>query len=267
LGWAIREKVVGADLRRFDANERRHVQSSLWRATKQATTMEDAAAGICRVLYDQLEAETPAGRTRACVLVRCFKTHRFGLLEPEMQRAAAARLPDGAISTPEMRCMTLLASVGDRPEWCSRHTSQRFRSTPITHDTLLRMPMWRSLFQQCGLDIPGSTSAGAVAGEDDHFIDRSHRSHNVFCVEQALGSASVPEQEGFVVPFQIASVFGFGGQLRRGEVYAVLLFARVPVSRAVATQVNAIALDVTSTLFRFEEADVFARTSEALLST
>jgi hypothetical protein len=56
----------------------------------------------------------------------------------------------------------------------------------------------------------------------------------------------------------VASVIGFGGQLRWGDVYAMLLFTRVPGTRQVAMQVNAIALEVTSTLFRFEEAAVFA---------
>jgi two-component system NtrC family sensor kinase len=248
---------VSADLLRFGGDDRRHLQLALSRATRRAETMEEAASVTCRILYDQLETETPVGRKRACVLVRCFKTHLFGLLAPDLQLAAESRLPEGVHPTPDLRCMTLLASAGDRPEWCSRHTSRRFRATPIDHGSLASMPMWRGLFHQCGMAIPGAPSAETDDGESQ-FMDRSHRSYNVFCVEQALGSPSVPDQDGFVVPFQVASVIGFGGQLRRGDVYAMLLFTCVPVTRQVAMQVNAIALEVTSTLFRFEESAVFA---------
>jgi hypothetical protein len=140
------------------------------------------------------------------VLVRCFKSHPFELLEPDLQGYAASQMGVER-PTPAMRCMTLLASVGDKPEWCSRHTSQRFRCTPLSQDTLsrtaIRTAMWTAMWG------------------------------NLF------------------VPYRIASVLGFGGQLRRGDVYAVRIFSRVPISREVATQVNALALDVTSAFFPF----------------
>jgi hypothetical protein len=257
---------MSVDLLHFGRDERRHLQLGLAQATSRAATMEDAAATICRMLHEELEAELPDGRTKACVLVRCFKTHPFGLLAPELRQAAEARLPDGVRPTPEMRCMTLLASYGDRPEWCSRHTSRRFKATPIAHGSLARMPMWRSLFQQCGMPIPGAVPAADASGEAQ-FVDRSHQSYKVFCVEQARGSASVPDQEEFVEPYQVASVIGFGGELRRGDVYAMLLFTRVPVTREIASQVNAIALGVTSTLFRFDETAVFATRAPAPAAT
>lgn len=254
---------MSVDLLHFAGDERRHLRLDLSRATMDAGTMEDAASAICRTLYEQLEAELPGGRTKACVLVRCFKTHPFRLLAADLRQAAEARLPDDVRPTADMRCMTLLASYGDRPEWCSRHTSRRFRATPITHGSLANMPMWRSLFQQCGMPIPGAVQGGGADGEDQ-YVDRSHQSYKVFCVEQARGSASVPDQEGFVVPYQVASVIGFGGELRRGDVYAVLLFTRVPVTREIAGRVNVIALDVTATLFRFDEAAVFATPAPAV---
>lgn len=249
---------MGADLTRLESDGRRYVQRKPSHATRHAATMEEAARGVCQVLYDELEARESAGTTRACALVRCFKTHPFGLLEPELQRVAESRMSGAERPMPATRCMTLLASAGDEPEWRSRHTSQRHRCVPLTRDTLLRMPMWENLFQQCGLAFPEVGLQSTTAFAEREFVDRSHRSYSVFCVEQALGSPSVPNQGDFVVPFRIVSVLGFGGQLRGGDIYAVLLFSRVPVSRQAATQLSALALDVTSTLFRFGDAEVFA---------
>jgi hypothetical protein len=250
---------MGLDLTNFDVAERRRVHLRLSESTRQAATMEDAARGVCQVLYDDLEAPGSSGVQRASVLVRCFKSHPFGQLEPELQAYAASQMGEER-PTPALRCMTLLASVGDKPEWCSRHTSQRFKCTPLSRETLPRTAMWGNLFKQCGMEVPG-LEGGAEARFDDEFIDRTHHSYSVFCVEQALGSPSVIDQDNFVIPYGIASVLGFGGQLRRGDVYSVVLFSRVPISREVATQVNVLALDVTSTFFRYGDDEVFARPS------
>ena len=77
--------------------------------------------------------------------------------------------------------------------------------------------------------------------------DAEGRTYNVFHVEEAPDSPYIPAQEEFVRPFGVRSVVGFGG-LVRDELFAVVLFSRVPVPRASADRFRTIALDVKSAL-------------------
>ena len=84
------------------------------------------------------------------------------------------------------------------------------------------------------------------------------RNYDVFHVEDAVGSPSIPAQEEFVIPHQIASVVGFGGLLRSGEMFAVVLFSRERIPAASAARFKAIALDVRSALFSFDDTAIWA---------
>jgi hypothetical protein len=57
--------------------------------------------------------------------------------------------------------------------------------------------------------------------------------------------------------YGICSVVGFVGPLRRSDLYAVLLFSKVPVDRQAASQLRRLALDVTTRLFQFGDDAVF----------
>ena len=79
------------------------------------------------------------------------------------------------------------------------------------------------------------------------------RTYDVFHVEQALGSPFIPAQRDFVEPYGIASVVGFGGLLRSGELFSVILFSRATIPARCAARFRTIALDVRSSLFAFDE--------------
>jgi hypothetical protein len=57
--------------------------------------------------------------------------------------------------------------------------------------------------------------------------------------------------------YGIKSVLGFGGMLATGDLFAVILFATVHVSAAVADRFKTIALDVKAAFSRFHEGKVF----------
>jgi hypothetical protein len=78
-------------------------------------------------------------------------------------------------------------------------------------------------------------------------------------VEHALDSPYIPEQQEFVVRHGIQSVLGIGGLLPTGELFAVILFATVPVPASTAERFKALALDVKSAFSRFNDASVFNR--------
>jgi hypothetical protein len=81
----------------------------------------------------------------------------------------------------------------------------------------------------------------------------------VFHVEQAVGNPFIPAQEEFVVRYGIQSVVGCGGQLRSGELFAVILFSKVPIDETAADRFRTIALDVKATMFPYDESQLFAR--------
>jgi two-component system, NtrC family, sensor kinase len=81
--------------------------------------------------------------------------------------------------------------------------------------------------------------------------DADGRTYNIFYVDHAAGSPYIPAQADFVVPFKIESVVGFGGILR-GEMFAVVLFSRVPITPAVANRFRNIALEVKAVMHPIE---------------
>lgn len=215
-----------------------------------ATTLEQAATAVVQYFRDHCVDQ--ATGERACPLVRLYKTHPFGSLEPALQAFAATRL--GELSpTPSMRCLTLVASAGEEPDWNSRHSSRGHRAIPLPSVERVRAaPMIARLIEALGVGLD-SLLTGARA--QNRGVPA--RSYDVFHVEEALGSPYIPSQHDFVIPYRIASVVGFGGLLRTGELFAVVLFSRVHVSARSAARFRAIALDVRSSLFAFDDASTW----------
>jgi hypothetical protein len=54
----------------------------------------------------------------------------------------------------------------------------------------------------------------------------------------------VPAQESFVIPYGIQSVVGFGGALRSGDIFAVIMFSRVPIPPDTAQLFRTLSLNV-----------------------
>ena len=221
--------------------------------------MEDAARRICRCLYEEFGAiSTAAGADTLigggdCALVRLYKTHPYSRLPPSLRRFADKGL-GGAPAPPGLRCLTLLGTAGDEPEWNDRDTSRGHRAIPLPSPRIVEQaPMIAQLIRQFGLDL-----ADVVSPSPEFLRELSGRSYGVFHVEEAVGSPFIPAQEEFVERYGIRSVVGFGGALRSGDIFAVVLFSRVVISREVAERFRTIALDVKSALFNFEEKQVFA---------
>ena len=242
---------VGMSVTSPDRTSWLHTQVQLARRLDGAATFEAAADVACRHLYDELHA--PASGERACALVRCFKSHPYGLLEPALQAYARASLPDGRTPSEGTPCLALVASMGDLPEWRSRHRSHARRCLAIDSPRALeRAPMWAQFFRESGVD-----AHDLVRTRAPQFVDAEPRAVNVFCVEDAEGAPSIPDQD-FVTGQRIRSVFGFMSRLHRGDICVFVLFSRSRVSRQDAVRIRPLALHVASTLFRFPDDRVFA---------
>jgi len=175
----------------------------------------------------------------ASALVRFFKTERFDALDGEQQEFALKASGSAALDD-DVRCLTLLASDGDEPAWTSPERSHGHRAIPLTSiDMVERAPMIAQLIKQLGLSV-----ATVVHPQPGLLLDTEGRKQNVFYVPQALGSPHIVAQEEFVKPYGIASVIGLGGLITTGDMFALILFSKVPISREVADLFGVLGLNL-----------------------
>jgi two-component system, NtrC family, sensor kinase len=224
------------------------------RLLRGSESLEAAAQLLTRYLYDQCIDGTSGDR--ACAMVRFYKTHAYGRLEPALREFARAQL-GGATPDDTLRCLTLIATSGDEAAWNSRHKSRGHQAIPLpTADAVRAAPMVMRLIEELGLDVEAVVSGSSTRSASERGAHA--RSYDVFHVEHAVGSPFIPAQGTFVIPQRIASVVGFGGLLRSGEMFAVILFSRVRIPTHTAARFRTIALDVRSSLFNFDESTTFA---------
>lgn len=237
------------DLRTFPLGDMLRCGLELRRGARDAKTMEEAAQAIVRYLYDAFQE--PGTGERSCPLVRFYRTHSYGALDEELQAAARGSMGQAAPG-PDMRCLTLLASAGAEPAWNDRRQSRNHRAIPLpTRDVVERAPMIAQLIKQLGLDV-----SAVVAPSPALLKSLEGKTYNVFHVERALGSPYIPAQRDFVQRYGIESVVGFGG-LANDDLFAVVLFSKVPISSDVANRFRNVALDVKSVIFAFAADEVF----------
>lgn len=205
-------------------------------AAANASNVRDAAQSIVEFLYK--ECGHPKG-ARACALVRFYQTYRFAELDPRLQSFAAKQLAP-AEPNPQMKCLTLLASVGQEAQWCDPRESVGHQAIPLPSAQIVEgAPMIAQLIREMGLEISD------VIRPDDAFLhDRVGKSYNVFHVEKALGSPHIPAQKEFVERYGIRSVLGFGGLVAAGDLFAVIMFSRGRIPPESAARFRNIALDV-----------------------
>lgn len=217
--------------------------------------MEQAAQCIVDRLFATFAA--PESATSPIALLRIFKTHPYGALEPDQQRFAD-RLMGGQEAAPAMRCLTLLATRGDLPEWNDRHRSQGHAAIPLPSEKIVEnAPMISQLISQLGLDI-----SSIVQPDPAMIIDLAQQTYNVFHIADAMGSPYIPAQEEFVIPFGIRSVLGFGGMLPSGNLFATILFTRTHIPRETADLFANVALAVKLAILPFDGGATFAQTAE-----
>ena len=244
---------VSLDLRHFGLREMLKASLEVRQLGRAEANMEAALRRICQYFYDELLD----GEARACALVRAYKTHAYGKLPTDVQRFAKRALQSSHESEPTdaMRCLTLIATVGDESAWNDRRRSNGHQAIPLASRGIVeRAPMIAQLIKGFGLDLSDvvQTTPGVMRGAPG-------KTYGVFHVEDALGSPYIPAQSQFVEPYRIKSVLGFGGSLEAGDLFAIILFSRAPVSADAADRFRTIALDVKSVVLPFSDAETFER--------
>ena len=224
-------------LARFSLREMIECSAALRRLGRESSTLREAADRVVRYLFAHL-GDAATGR-RDCVLVRCFKTCSYQSLDPDTQALAREKIGD-MTPDPDTKCFTLIASAGVQPEWNRVENSRRYRAIPLVSPAFVRqLPMFSQLLHQFGVSLET-----AVSPERDFLVDLEETTYNVFFVPTAAGSPYVPVQEEFVRKHGIESVLCFGGLLSPKDLFAVILFSRIPIDRETANLCKSLALGV-----------------------
>jgi hypothetical protein len=230
----------------------RRVRLRLGARLHGARTLEEGARAVCTVLHEELLIDAGGAQTTAAALVRCFKTHALSRLGSALQRHASATIGPQDHADGDLPCLVLLASHGDELAWRSRHTSVRHRVIPLPSDAALeRVPMVAAIFRAFNVDLRDVSADGA------RLASRALKVYDLFHVEDACGNSCIPDQEGFVRPYGIRSVVGFGGALHDGDLFIVLCFMKITVPLPVVNRLRGVALDVTTSFFRYSDEQVF----------
>ena len=240
---------VSFDLTNFGLAEMLQCGRGMRTAAAGERTMQGVARAITTFLREQ--CIDPSTGAPACTLVRFYKTHPYASL-PGEDCAFALRLLGGAKPKPGLKCLTLLATAGDEPAWNDRNHSRAHRAIPLVSVQMVEnAPMIAALIRQFGLSIDAVLSPPKMAQS------LAGKSYNVFHVPDARGSSAIPAQEEFVIPYGVRSALGFGGVLRSGDLFAVIMFTKVPISDATAGRFRNLALEVKTLLFGCDPAAVF----------
>lgn len=238
------------ELARFTLSDMVRCSSGVREAAASAASMETAARAIVQYFRDNIvdkDLDEPS-----CALVRFYKVHPLGGLEPELRARVASGIGDVDL-VDDVPCLTLLATAGDEEHWNDRHASVAHAAIPLrSAEAVRRLPMIHRLVEQLGLDLEE-----VVEPQRELFVDLDQRTYNVFHVVDANGSPYVPDQDGFVVPYGVRSVLGFGGVLPSGSMFAVILFARTTISSQAAELFRSIALSVKLAVLPFVDGPVF----------
>lgn len=236
------------DLSNFGLSDMIECGKVIRSSTDLSLSMVDAAKLLVRYFYQAFRLPDASSD---CALVRCFATIRLGALPADLRQRTEASLSDGAIRE-EVSCLTLLATAGDLPAWNDPAASTGHAVIPLENvESVSRAPMISQLIRQLGLDINM-----VIAPDSDLFLEADGRSYGVFHVEEALGSESIPAQD-FVVQHGITSVLGFGGLFPSGELFAIILFSKVRITREGANLFRTLALSVKLALLPFAWGPIF----------
>ena len=117
----------------------------------RTNSLHELAGRIVRDLNETLR-DPDSGESTAA-LVRFFMTCEYESLDDSLSRFVADRFPDLA-PEPETKCLTLMGTVGDEPDWCDIDRSQGHRSVPlISEEWVKQIPMIARPVAELGLEI------------------------------------------------------------------------------------------------------------------
>lgn len=239
------------DLARFTLKNMTECGSVIRRLDYGSSSMEEVANKTVRYLWTSFVGNND--KERHCALIRFFTTCSFEKLEPNLQEFASLMLGNNAMH-PKMKCLTLLASIGEKPEWNSRKTSIWHKAIPLSSERIIEQsPMISQLIKQFGLEVHD-----IIKPNENILVEMDKKPYNIFYIPFALESHFVPAQEDFVIPYGIKSVLGFGGMIPSGDLFAVIIFAKIFIPQDTANMFRTLALNVKMAILPFVADKIFS---------
>ena len=223
-----------------------------------ATSMEEAANKTVRYLYENLGNGT--GKPTSS-LVRFFITYPYQKLETELQQHVQQVLGMHP-ADPELPCQTLLATVGEEPDWKDRQSSAYYRALPLTEEIVRDHP----IFAQAS-DVFDIVMKRPVKSDPELLAGLEQKTYNVFYMPDAAGNAHLPDQDDFVMPNGTRSLLGFYALLPSGNIFTVIVFSRTIIPRETTEFFKTLALNVKISILPFDDVAVFAESNPDGLNT
>lgn len=236
------------DITQFSLKDMTQCGAALRDLGVDAHSMEETANRIVRYLYDSL---IDKNGERVCVLTRFFITMPYSDLDEDNQRHAQKLLGDVPVDA-QLRCQTLLATVGIEPAWNDRRKSNYYKTLPLTPEILDANPMYVQFAETFGVVLDRS-----ITPDPALIAELEQHSYNVFHVPDAHDSEYIPDQKHFVIPYGIRSVLGFFGMLPSSQVFSVVIFTRTLVPRDIVMPFKTLAFNVKLAILPFDEVAVF----------
>ena len=213
-----------------------------------AQTMEQVANSTVLHLYDNLVDNTGA---RSLALVRFYKTHPYGELDSDLQEFARGIL-GGPPPSDNVNCLTMLATMGENPDWTDRLKSQGHRAIPFASSEMVAsIPMISRLLSQFGVDVQHALR------DRSQNTELANKRFGVFHVREAQGSEYIPGQDDFVTPYGVKSVLAFGGVLSAGDLFVTIMFSKTPISDDVAQSFEPLGPKVKEAIDPFARGRIF----------
>jgi len=245
----MKERLAMYDINNLTLDVMRQCGSTLSGLGNQAKSMEEVADKVVHYLYEHMEADGE----KAFALVRFYKTHPYASLDPQLQEHACKFL-DTELSSSQIKCFTMLATAGNQTKWESRKNTIKYDAIPLTTEGVKHSIMTGEIIRQFGLDL------GSVMNPDSKTLAENEDTQlDVFYLSEALGSPFIPQQAEFVVPYGIKSILGFGGILPARDLFAVIMFSKVYVSRHTAEMFSIFGPDVKAAIRPFADKAVFTK--------
>ena len=213
-----------------------------------AQTMEQVASKIVRHLYDNLIDDTGA---RSLALARFYLTHPYRGLDSGLQKLARGVL-GGPLPSENINCLTMLATMGENPDWTDRLKSKGHRAIPFANSEMIAsIPMISALLSQFGVAVQDAIR------DRSHNVALANRAYGVFHVREARGSEYIPAQDDFVIRYGVKSVAAFGGVLSSGDLFVTIMFSKATISDDVSQSFEALGPKVKEAVDPFATGRIF----------
>lgn len=226
---------------------------------RDTASMQESGQKIVDYIYEHLDDSQ--SEQNSCAVVRLFKTHPYGELEDSLQASARSLMKD-TLPIAQMKCWTLLASAGKKPQSNSTYTAENVAIPLVNQELVAEMPLISELIQQLGLDIPT-----VIGIEPEKMLKIEPKVLNIFYIRKAKESPFIPEQDSLIIPYKVKSVLGIGGLLPSGSLFVVLIFLKVEIFQQTAEMFRSLALAVKTALLPFDGEVVFDNSKKGNIFT